>query len=108
MIDFDAIREEVVRTTDQNRKFHAMVRDIAQQVTWGGSMWNEEDWKRLFLGAKFGQPIVPNPFSHGICLVNAKRSRDLTIEQMAELIGEIEAFGNNQEVEWSKEASDAY
>jgi hypothetical protein len=64
------------RTSDQNRKFHAMVRDIADQLTWAGARWSEEDWKRLFLGAKFGQPIVPNPFTHGICVMNAKRSRD--------------------------------
>ncbi len=95
--------QDVDRTVPQNAKFHAMVRDIANQMAWGGSRWAEEDWKRLFLGAKFGQPIVPNPFSHGICVMNAKRSRDLTAEQMAELIGEIEAFGNSNEVQWSED-----
>jgi hypothetical protein len=93
--------QAVDRTVDQNAKFHAMVRDIANQMTWGGARWNEEDWKRLFLGAKFGQPIVPNPFTHGICVMNAKRSRDLTVEQMAELIGEVEAFGNSNEILWT-------
>ena len=93
--------QAVDRTVDQNAKFHAMVRDIANQMSWGGSRWSEEDWKRLFLGAKFGQPIVPNPFTHGICVMNAKRSRDLTVEQMAELIGEVEAFGNSHEVLWT-------
>jgi hypothetical protein len=67
----------------------------------GGARWSEEDWKRLFLGAKFGQPIVPSPFGHGICVMNAKRSRDLSMEQMAELIGEVEAFGSEHEVIWS-------
>lgn len=93
--------EAPVRNADQNAKFHAMVRDIANQMTWGGAMWSEEDWKRLFLGAKFGQPIVPNPFTHGMCVMNAKRSKDLTQEQMAELIGEVEAFGNTNEVQWT-------
>jgi hypothetical protein len=96
-------RYELDRTPDQNRKFHAMVRDIANQMSWAGSRWSEEDWKRLFLGAKFGQPIVPSPFGHGICVMNAKRSRDLTAEQMAELIGEVEAFGNTNEVQWSEQ-----
>lgn len=94
-------RHEISRNSEQNKKFHAMCRDIANQMTWGGSRWSEEDFKRLFLGAKFGQPIVPNPFTHGICVMNAKRSRDLTMEQMAELIAEVEAFGNSNEVQWS-------
>lgn len=94
-------RAEISRNRDQDAKFHAMVRDIANQLTWAGSRWSEEDWKRLFLGAKFGQPIVPSPFGHGICVMNAKRVRDLSIADMAELIGEIEAFGNGHEVQWT-------
>lgn len=94
-------RTEISRNHEQNKKFHAMCRDIANQMVWSGSKWSEEDWKRLFLGAKFGQPIVPSPFGHGICVMNAKRSRDLTMEQMAELIGEVEAFGNSNEVQWT-------
>lgn len=101
-------RYELPRNTDQNAKFHAMVRDIANQLTWADQRWSEEDWKRLFLGAKFGQPIVPNPFGHGICVMNAKRSRDLTREQMAELIGEVEAFGNDKGVEWSEQEEEEH
>lgn len=96
-------REPIVRNLEQSAKFHAMVRDVANQMTWAGARWSEEDWKRLFLGAKFGQPIVPSPFGHGICVMNAKRSRDLSMEQMAELIGEIEAFGNTNEIQWTHE-----
>lgn len=96
-------RHEINRNQEQNAKFHAMCRDIANQLAWNGSRWSEEDWKRLFLGAKFGQPVVPNPFKHGICFMNAQRSRDLSMEQMAELIGEVEAFGNSNGVEWSEE-----
>lgn len=96
-------RYEISRNSEQNKKFHAMCRDIANQMTWGSQRWSEEDWKRLFLGAKFGQPIVPNPFTHGICVMNAKRSRDLSMEQMAELIGEVEAFGNANEIIWTND-----
>lgn len=94
-------RENQKRTTDHNARFHAMCRDIARKVPWAGRMWADEDWKRLFLGAKFGQPIVPNPFGHGITVMNAKRSRDLTNAEMEELLGEMEAFGNEHEVDWS-------
>lgn len=94
-------RENQQRTLDHNARFHAMCRDVARHVAWSGRKWCDEDWKRLFLGAKFGQPIVPNPFADGICLMNAKRSRDLTNAEMEELIGEIQAFGDEHGVDWT-------
>jgi hypothetical protein len=97
-----AERNTFGRNHEQNAKFHAMCRDIANQCTWAGSRWSEEDWKRIFLGAKFGQPIVPSPFGHGVVVVNAKRSRDLSREDMAELIAEVEVFGIENEVTWSE------
>ncbi len=94
-------REREPRTLDHNARFHRMCRDIARVVPWAGRMWADEDWKRLFLGAKFGKRVVPNPFSHGICLMNAKRSRELTNAEMEELIGEVQAFGDTHDVVWS-------
>lgn len=96
-------RENQQRTLDHNARFHSMCRDIARQVEWAGRRWADEDWKRLFLGAKFGQPVVPNPFGDGICVMNAKRSRDLTNAQMEELIGEMQAFGDEHDVDWSED-----
>ena len=101
-----AERNTLPRNHDQNAKFHAMCRDIAHQCTWAGSRWSEEDWKRIFLGAKFGQPIVPSPFGHGVVVVNAMRSRELSRGQMDELIGEIEVFGIEHEVIWSEHVSE--
>jgi hypothetical protein len=70
-------------------------------MKWNGREWADEDWKRLFLGAKFGQPVVPNPFSHGIVLMNAKRSSQLTNAEMEELLGEMQAFGDEHGIQWS-------
>lgn len=95
-------RENQRRTLDHNARFHSMCRDIAKHVEWAGRKWSDEDFKRLFLGAKFGQPIVPNPFAHGICVMNAKRSRDLTNGEMEELLNEIQAFGDEHGVPWSE------
>ena len=92
-----------IRTANQNDKFHAMCRDFAKQLRWGGFQWSEEDWKRIFLGAKFGQSVVEDPFNHGLVVVNKARSRSLSIEQMTELIGEVEAFGVSQGIEWSED-----
>lgn len=94
-------RENQRRTLDHNARFHAMCRDFARQMKWADREWADEDWKRLFLGAKFGQPIVQNPFAHGLVVMNAKRSSELTNAEMEELIGEMEAFGNEQGITWS-------
>lgn len=91
----------VHRTAEQNAKFHAMCRDFAKQMQYGGFSWTEEDWKRIFLGAKFGQAVVQDPFGHGLIVVNKTRSSKLSMEQMAELIGEVEAFGNTNGIDWT-------
>lgn len=95
-----------IRTQEQNAKLHAMCRDIAKQLTWAGRMWSEEDWKRILLGAKFGQSFVPSPFGHSVVMVNDRRSSHLTVEQFAEFLGEIEAFGAQEGVEWSEDESE--
>jgi hypothetical protein len=89
------------RSSEQNAKFHAMCRDIAKQLEWAGRRWSEEDWKRILLAAKFGQDVVSNPLGYSVIVVNKKRSRGLTIEEMTEFIGEVEAFGTTEGVEWS-------
>jgi hypothetical protein len=93
--------QAIHRTAEQNAKLHAMCRDFAKQMKYGGFLWSEEDWKRIFLGAKFGQAVVPDPFGHGLVVVNKKRSSKLDMEQMAELIGEVEAFGVQNGIEWT-------
>jgi hypothetical protein len=93
--------QEAPRSHEQNAKFHAMCRDLAKQLTWAGSRWGEEDWKRLLLAAKFEQKVVPSPFGHGFIVVNSKRSRELSLEQMTELIGETEAFGIENGITWT-------
>jgi hypothetical protein len=99
-------RENQKRTLDHSARFHRMCRDFARaKLKWADRIWTDEDWKRLFLGAKFGQPIVPNPFGHGICVMNAKRSRDLTNAEMEELIGEMQAFGDEHGIDWSDDES---
>ena len=81
-----------------------MVRDIARQVQWAGALMDEETWKRVLLAAHYGQRIVPNPFTGiGMIVVNNKWSRYLTVEEMTDFLGEIEAFGASQGVDWSSD-----
>lgn len=94
---------DVDRTRKQNRKFHAMLRDISKQVKWAGALMDEETWKRIMLAAKYEQRIVPNPITGiGMVVVNTKRSRDLSLEEMTDFIGEIQAFGDTQGVIWTE------
>lgn len=99
-------RDEV-RNLDQNKAFHAMVRDISRQVKWGNppALMDEEDWKRLLLAAKYEQRVVPNPLDpHGaFIVVNRRRSRSLTEAEMAEFLLEIEAFGAENGIDWSED-----
>lgn len=97
-------REDRIRSQEQNAKLHAMCRDVQRHCTWGGRQWSEEDWKRIFLGAKFGQAFVPSPFGHSVVMVNKRRSSHLTVEQFAEFLNEIQAFGDEQGVVWSKDS----
>lgn len=105
--DLHAFRENEIRSTDHNARFHAMVRDIARQLDWAGEKLGEEDWKRLLLAAKFGQKVVPNPLTGiGFVVMNERRSRSLTNAEMEELLGELEAFGAERGVDWSEDDRD--
>jgi len=92
-----------IRNLEQNKAFHAMLRDIARQVEWAGALMDVEDWKRIMLAGKFGQRVVPNPMGHGFVVQNNKRSSHLSEEEMTEFLGEIEAFGDENGVKWSEE-----
>jgi hypothetical protein len=94
---------EADRTTEQNAKLHAMCRDLQRQCTWAGRKWSEEDWKRILLGAKFGQSFVPSPFGHLVVMVNNRRSSHLDIEKFSEFLMEIQAFGDSEGVKWTRE-----
>lgn len=96
-------RSDEIRSGEQNKKFHAMVADIAKQVQWAGAFMDAEDWKRLLLAAKYQQEVVPNPLDpmRGFIVRNKRRSRGLTVPEMAEFISEIQVFGDEQGVVWA-------
>lgn len=87
----------------QKKKFHAMLRDIARQVPWAGEMMDEHEWKLLVYAAAYGQDVVPNPFNPtgGFVIRNKKRTRDVSMPSMAELITQLYAFGAEHRVEWT-------
>lgn len=86
---------------EQNRRFHAMVRDIARQVKWAGEFLDEEDWKRLILAGAYGQKVVPNPIRDGFIVMNNRRSSGLPITDTSDLITQLLVFGFDHQVIWT-------
>ena len=91
------------RTLDQNKKFHAMLTDIAKQVVWDGDKHDQAWWKFIVLGAAYGQVFVRNPFGEGFVCANKRRSSGLEIPSMADLIEQLYAFGAEKDVKWTDE-----
>lgn len=88
----------------QKRKFHAMLRDIARQVSFCGELVDEHEWKLIVFAAAYGQDVVPSPFGHGFIIRNKRRTRDLAKsgdDGMADLITQLYAFGAEKGVEWT-------
>lgn len=93
-----------LNTWEQKKRFHAMVRDIAKQIPeYCGIAMDEEDWKRLLIGAAHGQHVVPNPFNPagGFMVVNKQRVRGMEKPDMTSLIDQLFAFGNERGVQWT-------
>lgn len=88
-------------TRDQQKKFHAMVRDISRQVEWAGERMDEAEWKLLILAGAYGQKIVPNPIGEGFLIKNNRRSSTTRIGEMADLITQLHAFGAEKGVVWT-------
>lgn len=94
------------RTDDQNRRFHAMVGDIARaRIPWAGKLRTAEQWKVLLVSGhaavvKDGSgDIVPGLESE---FVNLRESTALmSIRRGASLIEYTQAWGDLNGVVWS-------
>ena len=91
------------RSSEQNRKLHALIADVARQATWAGTKQDAETWKRLFGSAwcrATGEPvtILPALDGHGVDLV-PRRTSKLTKAECCELIEYITAWAVEHGVE---------
>jgi hypothetical protein len=106
------------RTSQQNRIFHALISDIAQQLSFAGRRWKAESWKRLiiesFINVERNEAIAngnDDPFPGLVMLVEGidgetvvqlgQQTRKLTRAQMANLCEATFAYGAERGVEWS-------
>lgn len=88
------------RSSEQNRKLHALITDIADRREWAGRRWDPLTWKRLltaaWMRARGDQVlVVPALDGHGFDVVFEHTSR-LSKAQMTELIEFIEAWDSTQ------------
>ena len=89
------------RSLPQNARFWAALSDIARQVKWHGVKLRADDWKLIFMDALPRETRVA-PNLNGDGFVNLGRSsRDLTREEMSDIIDLMYAFGANHGVRFN-------
>jgi hypothetical protein len=96
------ITAEYVRSTrslEQNKKIHAMLRDISRQVEWAGKKRSVEDWKDLVTAALKQAEIVEG-LEGGLVALGLHTSR-MTIGEMTDMIDFMYAWGNERGVRWT-------
>lgn len=87
------------RSSPQNRRMWAMLRDISQQVDWHGNRLSEDDWKNVFTASLKQQIVVPG-IDGGFVVLGQSTSK-MTKAEMTELQDLMEAFGTQQGVQFS-------
>lgn len=97
--------EEPTRTIDQNSRLWALLSDVAMSKP-QGRMHTPEEWKMIFMSA-CGWEVAFLPGLDGRFLPYGYRSSKLTKKQMTDLQDFIQAWGDENGVQWSQEADAA-
>lgn len=95
--------QERTRTLDQNAKLWACLNDVSEQVNWHGRKLSSEEWKHVFTAPLKKQDVVPG-IDGGFVVLGQSTSR-MTIGEMRDLIELISAFGAEQAVRFSDDAT---
>jgi len=107
------------KSRDQEARYHAMIGDIAAQVTLLGRAWDREDMKRLLVDqfvrdmANMRTPlrnsgsVVPSIDGTGIVQLGVQTRSFLKAEASA-FIEWLFAFGAENDVQWSETAAHDY
>ena len=86
------------RSLPQNDRLHAMLTDLSRSILWHGVKLSVDDWKLLFLDAlKREMRTVPNIDGDGFVILG-RRTSDLTVSEMSDLIELIFKFGSERGV----------
>ena len=92
------------RNIDQNAKFHALLGDIARQVTWCGKQLKPEQWKVLLISGhavatKQEAEVVPG--LEGEYVNIRESSAEMSVGRMASLIEYTTAWATGQGVRFT-------
>lgn len=87
------------RSSAQNRRLWAMLRDVSQQVDWYGQTLTDEEWKDVLTASLKKQKAVPG-IDGGFVILGARTSQ-MTKQEMTELQDLLEAFGAQQGVRFT-------
>jgi len=89
------------RTLEQNDMMWGLLTNLSNQLVWHGQQLSPEDWKLVMLeGLKRERRLVPNIDGDGFVDLG-RSSRDLSKEEMSQLIELIICFGANHDVKFS-------
>jgi hypothetical protein len=89
------------RTLEQNDMMWGLLTNLSNQLVWHGQKLSPEDWKLVMLdGLKRERRLVPNIDGDGFVDLG-RSSRDLSKEEMSQLIELIYAFGAQHDVKFS-------
>lgn len=94
------------RTDEQNKKLHAMLKDLADQVDHAGQKWSASVWKRLCVAAWLREEgknpqMIPAIDGMGVDVLYEQTSK-LSVKRCASLITWIEAYGAECGVKWTQ------
>jgi hypothetical protein len=91
------------RTPPQNDFMWALLTELATQLPWHGVRLSPEDYKDLLTAGLKGSRVVPGV--EGGFVVLGQRTKDMTKDEMAELIEAIYQFGAVRGVQFNEVAA---
>lgn len=99
--------KDPTRTNLQNARLHALVAEVSKQLKWHGMTLDVEDWKKFFMASLNSEMrLVPNEAGTGFVDLG-RRTRNLTIGEMTDLMTVVEAFGARHGVTFNDHRSAA-
>ena len=103
---YEVVIQEITRTSEQNKRLHAVLTDISEQVEWKGLELNVVQWKRLctysWLREIGESPImVPALDGNGMDMLYEKTSQ-MSKKQLTSLTEWCYSFGAENDVQFKE------
>ena len=97
--------QEPKRSIQQNDRMWALLTQVSVQLVWHGQRLSPEDWKTVFMaGLNQEMRMVPNIEGNGFVQLGRSSSK-LSKAEMSDLMGLIEAFAAQHDVDLMEQAA---